>query len=149
MKAISSVAISALTLGLLCTNALAAEPVNQEEASRVLAAFHAALQRGDSATATAQLATDATIYESGYAETRAEYLAHHLQGDIDFAKTTKTEVKASQQQCSASLCLVLHESETSGSYKGKPVRSRGLESAVLRRDGDGWKIVHLHWSSRK
>ncbi len=149
MKAISSVAISALTLGLLCTNALAAEPVNQEEASRVLAAFHAALQRGDSATATAQLATDATIYESGYAETRAEYLAHHLQGDIDFAKTTKTEVKASQQQCSASLCLVLHESETSGSYKGKPVRSRGLESVVLRRDGDGWKIVHLHWSSRK
>jgi ketosteroid isomerase-like protein len=144
-----SIALATLTLGLLFTNALAAEPVVGEEASRVLAAFHTALQRGDAATATAQLATDATIYESGYAETRAEYLAHHLQGDIDFAKTTKTEVKATQQQCSASLCLILHESETSGTYKGKSVRNRGLESAVLRREGDNWKIVHLHWSSRK
>ncbi len=63
--------------------------------------------------------------------------------------TNKTEIKASQQQCSASLCLLIHESETSGKYKGKSVRSLGLEGAVLRREGDAWKIEHVHWSSRK
>jgi ketosteroid isomerase-like protein len=149
MNRIASIALATLVIGLLSMNALAAEPTNAEEASRVLASFHAALQRGDAVTAASQLAADATIYESGYAETRADYLAHHLQGDIAFAKTTKTEIQASQQQCSVSLCLLTHESETSGLYKGKSVRSLGLESAVLRREGDAWKIVHVHWSSRK
>ena len=149
MKRIALLALAILTMGLLSTNALATESDNAEDASKVLAAFHAALQRGDAVAAAAQLAADATIYESGYAETRADYIAHHLQGDIAFAKTTKTEIKASQQQCSASLCLLQRESEASGVYKGKSVRSLGLESAVLRREGDAWKIVHVHWSSRK
>jgi ketosteroid isomerase-like protein len=149
MKRIASIALTTLAMGLMCTSALAAEPGNGEDASKVLASFHAALQSGDTPAATAQLAADATIYESGYAETRADYLAHHLQDDMAFAKTTKTVVKASQQQCAASLCLLLQESETSGTFKGKSVHSLGLESAVLRRDGDTWKIVHLHWSSRK
>jgi ketosteroid isomerase-like protein len=29
------------------------------------------------------------------------------------------------------------------------VNSITLETMVLRRDADGWRIVHIHWSSRK
>jgi hypothetical protein len=28
------------------------------------------------------------------------------------------------------------------------VNSTGAELMVLRRDGDGWRIVAIHWSSR-
>ncbi len=43
----------------------------------------------------------------------------------------------------------MRETETTGSYKDAEVHVFGLETAVLEKLGDGWQIVHLHWSSRK
>ena len=30
-----------------------------------------------------------------------------------------------------------------------PMTVASTETMVLQRDGDGWRIVHIHWSSRK
>ena len=38
----------------------------------------------------ALLAPEAVILESGGVETRAEYQSHHLQGDINYAKSMKS-----------------------------------------------------------
>ena len=43
----------------------------------------------------------------------------------------------------------MRETETTGTYKNAAVHSFGLETAVLEQHGEGWLIVHLHWSSRK
>jgi ketosteroid isomerase-like protein len=32
---------------------------------------------------------------------------------------------------------------------GKPVHALGTGTMVLEKRGDGWAIVHVHWSSRK
>ncbi len=118
-------------------------------AAKVVESFHAALKGGDSKTALAQLSDDAIIYESGYAETRDEYAHHHLKGDIEFASQTKRAVKSTTQKCGDSLCVIMQQSETTGKYKGKDVRSEGVETTVLRREGEIWKIQHVHWSSHK
>jgi ketosteroid isomerase-like protein len=34
-----------------------------------------------------------------------------------------------------------------GAYKGKPVDRLTTETMVLRKTPDGWRIVHVHWSS--
>lgn len=127
----------------------AAESTSGEAASKVVEQFHAALKAGNAEGASALLATTALIYESGYAETREDYISHHLAADIAFAKDTQRIVKSTRQQCDESLCVLMQSSETVGTYKGKSVRSVGQETTVLRREGDAWKIQHVHWSSHK
>src|SRR5690242_11715749 len=57
----------------------------------VAARFHAALAAGDSAAALALLASDVTILEAGATETLADYRAHHLSADIEFAKALPSQ----------------------------------------------------------
>src|SRR5690348_12621959 len=52
--------------------------------------FHAALERGDSAGATALLDERVEVLESGEYETRDDYLRHHLAADIAFARTVRS-----------------------------------------------------------
>jgi nucleoid-associated protein YgaU len=127
----------------------AAEAPSAEAASKVAAQFHAALAAGNADGASALLSATALIYESGHAETRDEYISHHLADDIAFAKATQRTVKTTRQQCDESMCLLMQSSETTGSVKGKSVRYVGQETMVLRREGDAWKIQHVHWSSHK
>src|SRR5215211_6274960 len=49
--------------------------------------YHAALASGDSAAALTLLTDDVTVLESGSVESRADYRAHHLPADIEFART--------------------------------------------------------------
>jgi ketosteroid isomerase-like protein len=44
---------------------------------------------------------------------------------------------------------VLTLSETSGTFRGKEVSSRNAETLFLEKRADGWRIVHIHWSSRR
>jgi ketosteroid isomerase-like protein len=143
-----AIASTTLLLNVFALPALAA-PVAPDEAANIVSQFHEALKRGDANVAIAQLSADALIYESGYAETHENYLAHHLQADIEFAKQTTRKVTATTSQCGETLCVLMQESETTGSYKGKLVQSIGVETSVLVRAGDTWKIQHVHWSSRK
>lgn len=127
----------------------ATQAANGEAASRVVEQFHAALKSGDSSAASGFLASTAQIFESGYSESRADYVAHHLAADIAFAKDTQRSVKTTQQQCNESLCVLMQTSENLGTFKGKKVHDVGAETTVLVREGGIWKIQHVHWSSHK
>ena len=134
---------------VLANIANAADATSGEAASKVAAQFHAALEAGNADGASALLSATALIFESGHAETRDEYISHHLAADIAFAKATQRTVKSKQQQCDESMCVLMQSSETTGTFKGKNVRSLSKETMVLRREGDAWKILHVHWSSHK
>jgi ketosteroid isomerase-like protein len=125
-------------------SALAATP------SETVASFHAAIQAGDKDKALALLSPQIMIYEAGHVErSRDEYAGHHLGGDIEFAKVTRRKVIKHSERVDGNIAVVLEETETTGDYKGKPVHSFGVETAILEKKGDGWVIAHVHWSSRK
>jgi len=129
---------------LLSAPVLAATPL------QTVSAFHQALSSGKSDQVSALLSPDVQIYESGYVErSRDEYTGHHLQGDIDFAKATKSEVLKQSERVDGKYAWVTQETETTGVVKGKAVHHFGTETAVLEKKGDQWIIVHIHWSSRK
>lgn len=112
--------------------------------------LHRAIATADRAVAAAVLAADVQIFESGAVErSRDEYLAHHFEADAKFAKTVTRKVTRHSEQVTGDVALVLAETETVGTYDGRPVALVGTETAVLRRDGNAWRIVHLHWSSRR
>lgn len=129
---------------LLGAGALAATP------SETVTAFHAAIHAGDKERALALMSPDIMIYESGHVErSRDEYASHHLAGDIEFGKATTRKVLKHTERVDGAIATVLEETETSGALKGKAIHAFGVETALLEKKGDGWVIVHVHWSSRK
>lgn len=118
--------------------------------TETVAAFHAAIGAGNKDKALAMLSPTITIYESGYVErSRNEYASHHLSADMEFGKATARKVLKHTERVDGGFATVLEETETTGTFGGMPVRSFGVETALLEKKGDGWMIVHLHWSSRK
>ena len=136
----------ALTLVTLFAHA---EP-NALTAKQSLAQFHDALSKGDRDRALSFLAKDVVIYEAGHVErSREEYAHHHLQGDIEFAKTTTAKTLRQSERAGEDTVVIWQETETTGKAGGKPVHLLGTATAVLEKRDAGWSIVHLHWSSRK
>ncbi len=110
--------------------------------------YHQALSTGDTAAVLGLLAPDAVILESGGMETRAEYLSHHLPGDIAFAQAIPRERTSIRVRVDGSVAWATSSSATVGEYRGRAINAQGVELMVLSRVEHGWKIRAIHWSSR-
>lgn len=120
-----------------------------EEAALTVDAFHDALTKADRQAAQAFMDDNVQIYEQGWVErSKAEYAAHHLGSDAEFSAATKRTRTARSGIVLGDLAYVVSEGKTTGTFKGKAVDSLTLETMVLRRGPNGWRIVHIHWSSR-
>ena len=120
-----------------------------EDAGRTVDAFHDALTKGDRQAAQALLDDKVQIFEQGWVErSKAEYAAHHLESDAAFSAATTSAQTARSGMILGELAYVTSEGKVSGTFKGKFIDSITLETMVLRRAPDGWRIVHIHWSSR-
>ena len=124
------------------------QPNDSAAVAAVVERFHGALAAGDSATALQLIAGDAVILESGSAETRAEYRAHHLPADIAFARGVRAERTAVRVTVVGDVAWAWSTSTTRGEFNGRQVNSVGAELMVLARTPDGWRIRAIHWSTR-
>ena len=138
------------TIALLLLSSVATLANGQSGPTAVWDGFHTAIVKADRAAAASALANDVQIFESGFVErSRVEYLSNHFDEDAKFAKTVTRKVLKHEEKMAESMALIMEETETSGSYEGKPVKLIGTETAVLRLNAGNWQIVHIHWSSRK
>ena len=109
--------------------------------------FHAALSRGDTAGAAALLSDDALIFEQGGVErSKAEYAGHHLPADAEYAKAVASQLSKRIERTEGNLAWVGSESRAKGTFRGKAIDRVSTETMILRRSGNAWKIVHIHWS---
>ncbi|MCH8158811.1 MAG: DUF2231 domain-containing protein [Proteobacteria bacterium] len=114
-----------------------------------LNSFHAALNSGDKQTVIAALSPDVLIFESGGAErSRAEYASHHMKSDMAFLAQMEHDEISQNASEQGDTAWIVTESRIYGRYKDKDIDIASTETAVLKRGEDGWKIVHLHWSSQ-
>ena len=112
-------------------------------------AFSSALQAGDLKRAGTWLADDVLILESGGAEhSKAEYLGGHATHDAELLKDAHVQLKQRTAQATGDLAWVGSESELHATKDGKPLTVLSTETMVLKRGKAGWRIVHIHWSSR-
>jgi len=111
--------------------------------------FSDSLAAGDLKRAGAELAADVIILESGGAErSAAEYLGGHARHDAEFLKGAHRQLLRRTARRSGDLVWVASESEIHAQKDGKPLIIASTETMVLRSTAAGWKIVHIHWSSR-
>lgn len=122
-------------------------PAGSTGAQTVLDAFHRALRSGKREAALNLLAEDALIYESGHAESKSQYAAHHLDADIAFAGQVPATTLKRTGGVTGPVVWITTEGRTKGTFNGKAVDRRTVETALIRKDAGAWKILHLHWSS--
>ena len=140
----------ALGLWLSLVAPVAAQQPSTDEAAvrAVVAAFGKALASGDSTAAIALLHPDVVIFEGGAWETLEDYRKGHLRADINALQSLKQETLRDVITVSGDLALSTREYSTTGQRGERVIDNVGAESMVLLRTTAGWKIRHVHWSSR-
>lgn len=112
-------------------------------------AFHAALRNKDTAGALSLLDRGLVVFEFGVADPTAEaYAFQHLPLDIDVAVATQWKLESRRVGGEGNERWVLSTYHINGTLTdGTAIDQTLLETAILRRTGDAFRIVHLHWST--
>lgn len=87
--------------------------------------FHAALAGGDSSGALAQLSPSVQIIESGGVEDLVHYRAHHLPGDMSFARATKSDRTILSVAVRGDVAWIVSTSVTTGESNGRAINAQG------------------------
>ena len=125
-----------------------ADSAQQAGVLEVVRLFHSALAAGDSASVVAQLHPAVVIYEGGHAETLSEYRRGHLSSDIAFAAATRRDIAEEAVEVRGEFALYTSQTRTTGRWRDREIDAHGTETVVFVRTPDGWRIRHIHWSSR-
>jgi ketosteroid isomerase-like protein len=133
---------------LALPHALTAQSKDETDVRAVVAAFGKALASGDSTAAIALLHPDVVIFEGGGWETLADYRRGHLRADISAMQSLKNESLRDVITVSGDLALSTREYASTGTRGERVIDNVGAETMVLQRTPNGWKIRHVHWSSR-
>jgi len=130
-----------LLLPLLC-------PAAGIDPGAAVDAFHKALHDKQADAALGLLAADVSIYQQGFQLGREQYKSDPLQADIAFAGVTSYEVLDRKiLWLGDNAACVTTRSRSRGTFSGEAVDLINTETMVLRRAGDGWIVVHIHWSA--
>lgn len=138
------------------TTASSGKPVAVEDvapaaadAVKVVDAFSAAIKAVKIDEATKLLDPQVLILESGSSErSRDEYLREHAIADAAFMQNAQQQLRYRKARVAGDLAWVGSESLLQATKDGQPLLLLSTETMVLRRTAQGWKIVHIHWSSR-
>lgn len=126
----------------------ASNAVGRDTPEGIVTAYGEALRAGDTQTIKALLLPDVVISEGGGAErSYDEYAGHHLPADMAFTAAVKSTVKKRDVIQGESSATVITASQVHGTFKGKNVHSKMMETMVLKKTEQGWRIAHIHWSS--
>lgn len=131
-----------IVIGAMSPGLLAEDSATPESTA---AAFRRALESGQEQAALALLAPDVLVYESGDRNrSRDEYAARHLRADLAFLAKARVRQLEQKAWAHGDLAWVATRSRIAG----RSLELIGTETLVLRRTPEGWRIVHIHWSSR-
>ena len=129
--------------------ATAALSAGASDAAAVVDRFQQFLAKGNTNAAAELLDPAVLIFESGSAErSREEYASHHLKEDAAFMKTATANQLSRTGDVSGDIAFIATESSLKSSG-AKPVDLVTTETMVLKRTSEGWRVAHVHWSSRK
>ena len=118
------------------------------DAVKVVDAFSEALKAANFDNVKQLLDDKVLILESGGSErSRVEYMSEHALADAMFLRKAKSQLRYRQAHAEGSFAWVATESELQSEDNGKPLLLLSTETMLLKNSPQGWKIVHIHWSS--
>ena len=134
---------------LVCVVAGTAAAQGARVPSEAVDAFHAALRNKDTAAALSLLDRSLVVYEFGAVDATIEaYAFRHLPFDMDLAVATQWKLETRRVGGEGNERWVLSTYRVTGKQSdGTPIDQTTLETVILRRSGELFRIVHFHWST--
>jgi ketosteroid isomerase-like protein len=131
----------------LCATSTAAQDARIP--AEVVDAFHVALRKKDTAGALSLLDRSLLVFEFGAVDPTVEaYAFRHLPFDMDVAVATQWKLETRRVGGEGNERWVLSTYRVTGKQAdGAPIDQTMLETVILRRSGELFRIVHFHWSS--
>ena len=118
------------------------------DAAQAVISFHEAINKGDSDRARSYLDDAIIIFEGGGVERSAdEYASHHMLSDMAFLKNLTITSLEHQVKVDGNMAVSISRSKMQGVFKDKEIDMNSMETLVLKRVKDKWKIIHIHWSN--
>lgn len=144
---------------LIAVSLLAAPPASAQNADRaadvaavtaVLGQYRSAIERLDASGTEQLFAADSQIFENGGVEgSYANYLSHHLGPELRAFRSFRFSNVNVEIRFEGPVALATESYEFRiEPAQGAPVDRRGVTTSVLRKDGNAWRIVSQHGSSR-
>lgn len=125
-------------------------PEAAQPAVALVEAFAEALAAADFEQVEAMLDPNVIVLESGGVESsRSEYLSHHARSDAEFLARAERILLQRRARIDGDTAWIASESELHANKDGKSLVLLSTETMVLGNTASGWKIVHIHWSSRR
>ncbi len=118
------------------------------EAAKAVIAFHTAINSGNAEQARRLLDDAVIIFEGGGVERSADqYANHHMKSDMAFLNKMNITSEEHQVKIIGEMAISMSRSQIKGNYKDKVIDISSMETMVLRKNNNGWKIIHIHWSN--
>ena len=137
-------------LGLcLALAALTAGAQTARTPAETVDAFHKALRNNDTGGALSLLDRGLVVYEFGGVDPTVEaYALRHLPFDMDVAVATQMKLESRRSGGEGNERWLLSTYRVTGKQSdGTPIDQTMLETVILRRSGEQFRIVHFHWST--
>ena len=117
------------------------------DSANVVKSFHAALEQGSRDTVSEVLDGRVNVFEGGDVDRSATaYLSGHMNADFEFMAGVETSVLEHRVYESGDMAYSIMRTNYIGRYQGEPVDYIGIETLVLEKRHDSWKVTHIHWS---
>jgi len=115
--------------------------------AKVVQEFHAALKNKKKSSVLKHLDESVLIYEGGGVERSSqEYASHHLMSDLAFMSKMKVNLIEHQVEVYGDVAISSSRSEIEGEYKNNKIKKTSMETIVLKKEKNKWKIIKIHWS---
>ena len=119
------------------------------QVAQTITKFHDALQNGQAQIARSLLADNVLIFEGGGVERSAkQYASHHMVSDMAFLQTMEVKLLEQHIQVYGDTATAMSRSQFTGRYKDKDINVQSMETLILHKKQDEWKIVNIHWSNK-
>ncbi len=114
----------------------------------VVDAFQSGLRSSNVDQVMATMMADAIIVEGGSAQSPADYAGHHMVSDMAYVSAIETKLVKRDVIAGDRLATVISELRMHGTYKDEAIDNQLIETMVLKNTDQGWRIAHVHWSSK-
>ncbi len=111
--------------------------------------LYTGLKKGDTELLQSIMDPQVLIFESGGVESSwEEYASHHLGADITFMANISREIISRKILEQGEIFVIATQARLTGTYRDEQIDSTSDETLVLQKKEQGWRITHIHWSSR-
>jgi ketosteroid isomerase-like protein len=142
-----AVSTALIALALFASSPVAAQAPRTP--SEIVDAFHQALSYGDTARALSMLSRELVVFEYGLVDPSLQaYAFAHLPQDMNMAQQTQWTLQTRRMGGTGDQRWVLSNYRVTGTgVNGEALDQLTLETIILQRVGNDFRIAHIHWST--